>query len=43
MGLANAQELDELDTAVRKHFDDPDVLVMPHLNFLAWGRKPASV
>jgi ubiquinone/menaquinone biosynthesis C-methylase UbiE len=42
MGLADEQELDELDTAVRKHFEDPDVLVMPHLNFLAWGRKPAS-
>jgi len=26
---------------MRKHFDDPDVLVMPALHFLAWGRKPA--
>ena len=43
MGLADPQELDELDTSVRKHFEDPDVLVMPSLNFLAWGRKPASV
>jgi ubiquinone/menaquinone biosynthesis C-methylase UbiE len=43
MGLADQQELDELDTAARKHFEDPDVLVMPSLNFLAWGRKPASV
>lgn len=43
MGLADQQELDELDSAVRKHFEDPDVLVMPSLNFLAWGRKPASV
>ena len=42
MGLADQQELDELDTAVRKQFEDPDVLVMPSLNFLAWGRKPAS-
>jgi ubiquinone/menaquinone biosynthesis C-methylase UbiE len=43
LGLADQQELDELDTAARKHFEDPDVLVMPSLNFLAWGRKPASV
>lgn len=43
MGLADQQELDELDTAARKHFKDPDVLVMPGLYFLAWGRKQASV
>ena len=43
MGLADQQELDELDTAVRKHLEDPDVLVMPGLYFLAWGRKQASV
>ena len=43
MGLADQHELDELDTAARKHFEDPDVLVMPGLYFLAWGRKPASV
>ncbi len=43
MGLADPQELDELDTSVRKHFEGPDVLVMPSLVFLAWGRKPASV
>jgi ubiquinone/menaquinone biosynthesis C-methylase UbiE len=42
MGLADQHELDELDTAVRKHFEDPDVLVMPSLHFLAWGRKTAS-
>jgi ubiquinone/menaquinone biosynthesis C-methylase UbiE len=41
MGLADQHELDELDTAARKHFEDPDVLVMPALHFLAWGRKPA--
>ena len=43
LGLADEQELDELDAAARKHFEDPDVLVMPSLNFLAWGRKPTSV
>jgi len=42
MGLADQHELDELDTAARTHFEDPDVLVMPALHFLAWGRKPAS-
>ena len=43
MGLADQQELEELDTAVRKHFENPDVLVMPGLYFLTRGRKPASV
>jgi hypothetical protein len=42
MGLADQHELDELDAAARKHFEDPEVLVMPALHFLAWGRKPAS-
>ncbi len=42
MGLADQQELDKLDTAARKHFEDPGVLVMPALHFLAWGRKPTS-
>ena len=42
LGLADEQELDELDAEVRKHFEDPDVLVLPSLNFLAWGRKPTS-
>jgi ubiquinone/menaquinone biosynthesis C-methylase UbiE len=43
MGLADQQELDELDAAARKHFQNPDVLVMPGLYFLARGRKPMSV
>jgi ubiquinone/menaquinone biosynthesis C-methylase UbiE len=42
MGLADERELNELDAAVREHFDDPDTVVMAHLMFLAWGRKPAS-
>jgi hypothetical protein len=41
MGLADEQELDDLDAAVRTHFDDPNTVVMPHLYFLVWGRKPA--
>jgi ubiquinone/menaquinone biosynthesis C-methylase UbiE len=43
MGLADQKELEELDTAARKHFENPDVLVMPSLLFLARGRKPAEV
>jgi SAM-dependent methyltransferase len=38
-GLVGEAELDELDRAVRRHFDDPNVLVLPHLYFLASGRK----
>lgn len=43
LGLAGEQELDELDRAVREHVDDPHTLVMPHLSFLAWGRKPQAM
>jgi ubiquinone/menaquinone biosynthesis C-methylase UbiE len=42
MGLADVRELDQLDAAARKHFDNPDTVVIPTLMFLAWGRKPAS-
>jgi hypothetical protein len=42
LGLADQQELDELDLAVREHLDDPRTLVMPHLSFLVWGRKPQA-
>jgi len=42
LGLADQAELDALDRAVRIHLDDPRTLVMPHLSFLAWGRKPAT-
>jgi ubiquinone/menaquinone biosynthesis C-methylase UbiE len=41
-GLAGQAELDALDRAVRSHLDDPRTLVLPHLTFLAWGRKPSS-
>ncbi len=43
MGLSNERELDQLDAAARAHFDDPETVVMPHLVFLAWGRKPGPV
>jgi hypothetical protein len=39
-GIANEEELDEVDQAVREHLDDPNTLMLPHLLFLAWGRKP---
>ncbi|MGB6458168.1 MAG: methyltransferase domain-containing protein [Streptosporangiaceae bacterium] len=42
LGLADNRELDELDRAVRAHLDDPLTLVIPHLSFLAWGRKPEA-
>ena len=41
MGLADERELDQLDQAARTHIGNPGTLVMPFLNFLAWGRKPA--
>jgi SAM-dependent methyltransferase len=40
-GFLAEAELDDLDHAVRKHLDNPDVLVLPHLFFLAWGRRPS--
>jgi ubiquinone/menaquinone biosynthesis C-methylase UbiE len=40
LGLADQRELDELDRTVRAHLDDPGTLVLAHLSFLAWGRKP---
>jgi ubiquinone/menaquinone biosynthesis C-methylase UbiE len=42
LGLADERELDHLDEAARRHFENPDTIIMPFLNFLAWGRKPAS-
>jgi ubiquinone/menaquinone biosynthesis C-methylase UbiE len=42
LGLADERELDEIDRAVREHLDAPRTLVMPHLTFLVWGRKPAT-
>src|SRR5271165_1600353 len=39
-GIASERELDEVDQAVREHLRDPDTLMLPHLLFLAWGRKP---
>ena len=40
LGLASEAELDDMDAAVRAHFDDPRTVVLPHLFFLTSGRKP---
>jgi ubiquinone/menaquinone biosynthesis C-methylase UbiE len=42
LGVASDTELDAVDLAVRRHLDDPDTLMMPHLLVAAWGRKPAK-
>jgi ubiquinone/menaquinone biosynthesis C-methylase UbiE len=43
LGLTDQAELDELDRSVRAHLDNPDVLVLPHLFFLAWAKtSPTS-
>jgi len=39
-GLLTADELDRLDREARAHLADARTLVMPHLSFMAWGRKP---
>jgi hypothetical protein len=39
-GTASERELDELDRAARDHLANPHTLALPHLPFLAWGRKP---
>ena len=40
MGLASAEELDELDAAARAHLDDPATVAVYGLLFITWGRKP---
>jgi len=40
-GLADADELDEIDRAVRMHLADPHTLIA-HTSFIAWGCKPAA-
>jgi SAM-dependent methyltransferase len=39
-GLLTATELDRLDRDGREHLADPHTMIMPHLSFMAWGRKP---
>ncbi len=38
--LVGAHELDELVQALQKHLARPDVLVISHLFFQVWGRRP---
>jgi len=38
--LTHARELADVKAALRRHLDDPDTLVVSHLFFQAWGRKP---
>ena len=38
---AGETELDDLDTAVRAHLNDPRTMAIPGHLFLVWGRKPA--
>jgi hypothetical protein len=40
-GLLAEAELDDLVEAIRHHLEDPATLVLSHLRFQAWGRKPA--
>lgn len=41
-GLADEAELANLDREVREHLADPRTVIMPHLMFAVWGRKPAD-
>jgi SAM-dependent methyltransferase len=42
LGLATETELDQLFTDALAHLEAPDVIVMPSVNFLVSGRKPAG-
>jgi len=37
--LLSAAEHDQLDRNARSHLDDPHTMIVPHLSFMAWGRK----
>ncbi|MRG98454.1 methyltransferase domain-containing protein [Polyangium spumosum] len=41
-GFASDEELNELTRELRRHLDDPDTLVVSHLFFQVWGRKPVT-
>jgi ubiquinone/menaquinone biosynthesis C-methylase UbiE len=42
-GLIGERELTELKGALARHLADPDTLVVSHLYFQVWGRKPSSM
>jgi SAM-dependent methyltransferase len=39
-GFADEAELTQLVEALRQHLEDPDTMVVSHLFFQVWGRKP---
>ena len=39
-GLAGERDLADLNDELRKQLDDPGTLVVSHLFFQSWGRKP---
>jgi SAM-dependent methyltransferase len=39
-GFARSEELNELTQDLKRHLDDPATLVVSHLFFQVWGRKP---
>jgi SAM-dependent methyltransferase len=41
-GLMAESEFDELTAELKEHLDRPDTLVVSHLFFQVWGRKPLS-
>jgi hypothetical protein len=43
LGAADEHELDEIDFTAREYLQNPEVVAMHHVRFLAWGRKPATV
>lgn len=43
LGLATESELDGLFSEALAHLDDPDVIVMPSVNFVVSGRKPEEI
>ena len=43
LGVSDERELDELDATARQHLENPEVVAMQHVRFLAWGRKPIVV
>ncbi len=38
--LIGERELDDLKLALKRHIEDPGTLIVSHLFFQAWGRKP---
>src|SRR5262249_43778443 len=41
-GVFSRAELDKLVDELRRHLEQPDTLVLAHLLFQAWGRRPLA-